>query len=222
VANKQDRKGRSKGGPAYVQLYHWIRKTDAWHSLNVYARCLYVEIRGRYNGSNNGDIPMSFRDAQELLGCSNKPLPEAFRQLQDRGFIVPVQKGAFTWKVRFHGSGRATTWRLTELPADYPERCLTPTYDFKTWKPDPENKTRHAESIPIARPKRTMNDVIARPKRTNGTPRAYHNGHSGDPHGTPRAGTSNIPSTPLPVGDITRALLKSKIVAGAKDTGGSS
>jgi hypothetical protein len=215
MANRQDRKGRSKGGPAFVQLFHWIRKTDAWRSLSPFARLLYIEIRARYSGSNNGDIPMSYREAEELLNCSNKPIPTAFRELQDRGFIVPVQKGAFSWKVRFQGAGRATTWRLTELPADYPERSLSPSYDFKAWKPDPENKTRHAKSGPDARQKRAISDDMARQKRANGTLKAGHNGQNAVQHGTPKAGTIRSTIFPAPIGDVSRALLKSKIIVNA-------
>lgn len=132
---KHNSKGRSKGGPPYVQLYHWIRKTDAWRSLAPYSRLLYVEIRGRYNGSNNGDISYSYRQAEEDLCCSNKPIPIAFRELQERGFIKPVSKGAFSWKARFDGKGRATTWLLTELPQDYPQQSLIASYDFKARNP---------------------------------------------------------------------------------------
>lgn len=214
--SKSDRKGRRMGGPAFVQLFHWIRQTDAWRSLSPFARLLYIEIRARYSGSNNGDISMSYREAEELLNCSNKPIPSAFRELQERGFIVAVHKGAFSWKVRFDGKGRATTWRLTELPSDYPERSLTPSYEFKAWKPDPENKTRHAKSGPDARQKRAIDADMARQKRANDTPKAGHNRHSGRVDGTPKAGTIISTISPTPVGDLTRALLNSKIVAGAR------
>jgi hypothetical protein len=213
MGNKQDRKGRSKGGLPFVQLYHWLRKTPAWLSLSPYAKLLYIEMRAKYNGTNNGDISMSYREAEELVGCSNKPIPGAFRELQDRGFIIPVQKGAFTWKVRFQGSGRATTWRLTELSQDIPERAIA-TLDFKKWQPS-ENKTRHAESGPYARPGRAISDAMTRPKRANGTPRAGHIDENAVQHGTPRAGTSISTISPTPIGDVSRALLKSKIVINA-------
>ena len=126
VGKDRHRQNAAKGLP-YVQLYHWLRATPAWRSLGPYARCLYVEMRGRYNGSNNGNIVMSYREAQELLGCSNKPIPGAFLELQDRGFVKPNKKGSFSWKMRFNGAGRATTWILTELRQDFPETVLTPS-----------------------------------------------------------------------------------------------
>jgi len=211
MANKQDRRGRSKGGPSYVMLYNWLQDTPAWRSMGPYSKCLYIEIRRRYNGTNNGAISFSYREAEELLGCSNKPVPGAFRELQERGFIVPVQKGAFSWKVRFQGVGRATTWRLGELPQDIPipEQA---THDFKNWQP--KNKTRHAESGPKARPKRAISEGMARHKRANDTPRAGHSSTLQHVDGTPRAGTYISTISPTPVGDVTRALLNSRIVKG--------
>jgi hypothetical protein len=222
MANKQNRKGRSKGGPAFVQLYHWIRQTDAWRSLSPWTRLLYIEIRARYTGGNNGDIPMSYREAAEILGCSNGPIIVAFRELQDRGFLVPVQKGSFTWKVRFQGSGRATTWRLTELPADHPERSLTPSYEFKAWKPDPENKTRRENLTPKASKSHAINSGMASKSHASGVKISRHSEAIDDADGVKISRTIRSTISPTPVGDITRALLRSKIVVGAKDTGGSS
>ncbi len=204
-----------------MQLYHWVRKTEAWRSLSPYARLLYVEIRAKYNGTNNGDISMSYREAQELLGCSNKPVPVAFAELQDRGFIVAIQKGTFNWKTRFGGAGRATTWRMTELPADYPERGLGASYEFKTWTP-PENKTRHAKSVRDARQKRAIPADMARKKRAYGTPKAGHFAKNAVQHGTLKAGTSISTISPTPIGDVSRALLDTALVKRALAEGGRS
>jgi hypothetical protein len=166
MSRTHNNRERAKGGLPFVPLHHWFRKTDAWRSLGPYAKLLYIEMKARYDGSNNGFISYSYRQAEEDLGCSNKPVPGAFAELQKRGFIVAVQKGLFSWKVRFGEGGRATTWRLTELPQDYPERSLKPTHDFKNWvAPQHENKTRHAKSEPDAPLKRAISEPMARPKR---------------------------------------------------------
>ncbi|KQZ29149.1 hypothetical protein ASD50_18330 [Mesorhizobium sp. Root552] len=212
MANKQDKKGRSRGGPAFVQLFHWVRQTDAWRSLSPWTRLLYIEIRARYAGSNNGDIPMSYREAAEILGCSNGPVIAAFRELQDRGFIVLVHKGSFNWKVRFHGVGRATTWRLTELPADYPERSLTPSYEFKAWKPASKNKTRRENLTPKASESHAINSGMASESHANGVKISRHFGGDGLGDGVKISCTSISTISPQPLGDISRALLNSRIV----------
>lgn len=188
---KHDSRGRGSGSP-YIQLHRWFLDCDAWRSLNVYARCLYVEIKRRYNGKNNGAISMSYREAQELVGCSNKPIPAAFRDLIEKGFIKQERRGSFK------GTPFATTWILTELPQDEPERSLVPSKEFMSWKPDgrpAKKKTPHAESVHATRLERTANLTTARLERAVSTPRAYSEGPFSTIPCTPRAGTINIPYT---------------------------
>lgn len=137
MANKQDRRGRSTGEPAHVRLYKWFLKTEAWQACSVYERSLYVALKERYNGTNNGAIPMSYREAEIALGCSNKPIPAAFRGLEQKGFIRKQTLGSFHWKTLPTGEKgkRATEWILTEYPIDEPVRSvMPPTKDFMKWR----------------------------------------------------------------------------------------
>ena len=55
---------RSKDKAArHIRLYHWLLRSEAWQSLSANARAIYIEMATRYNGSNNGQIPFSVRDA---------------------------------------------------------------------------------------------------------------------------------------------------------------
>jgi hypothetical protein len=157
---------------------------------------------------------MSYREAAELLGCSNRPVIVGFRDLQDRGFIVAVLKGAFTWKVRFQGAGRATTWRLTELPADLPERSLTPSYEFKNWQPPTsgKSKTRREKSRPYVCKKHAIPDCMVCKKHAIGVKDSRHQGPFGDVDGVQKARTSISTISPTPLGDVSRALLDSRLV----------
>ncbi|GEM_PF-946010 len=206
---KHDNRGRSNVSP-YVQLHRWFLDSAAWRSLNVYARCLYIEIKRRYNGKNNGAISMSYREAQELVGCSNKPIPAAFRDLIEKGFIKQERRGSFK------GTPFATTWILTELPQDEPERSLVPSKEFMSWKPNSspaKKKSPHAESVHAARLERTANGSSARLERAVSTPRAYSEVPFSAIPCTPRAGTINIPYTgsesglePIPTASLIRSL----------------
>jgi hypothetical protein len=98
----------------YLSLRHWLLQSQAWRSLPGNARALYVELAARYNGSNNGRIPYSIRQAIQALHISGHTASRMLRLLQDRGFIVCTKKGAFSMKrVR-----DASEWRLTEHPDD--------------------------------------------------------------------------------------------------------
>lgn len=193
---KHDAKGRSKGGPGYLQLHRWMLDSAAWASLSVYSRCLYVELKRRFYGNNNGGISMSHREAQTLLGCSNRPVMAAFAELQAKGFIKAEQKGAFK------GVPMATTWTLTELPQDVPVKTLSATKDFMQWKPV-ENlpngkKTRCAESIPTVCAKHTVNDESVCAEHTVSVPKAYGKGHEQPSPSVLRAYTYSSTTSPSP------------------------
>lgn len=188
---KHEGRGRSNGSP-YVQLHRWFLDCEAWRSLSVYARCLYLEIKRRYNGKNNGAISMSHREAQELVGCSNKPITAAFRELTSKGFIKQVRRGSFK------GTPFATTWALTELQQDEPQRSLIPSKEFMSWKPEKasaKKKTPYAESVHAARPEHTANGTAVRLEHTVSTPRAYSESPFSTLPCTLRACTINIPYT---------------------------
>jgi hypothetical protein len=96
----------------HVRLYHYFMKTEAWQSLGALERAIYVEIASRYagDGSNNGRIGYSVREAAATFKVGKSSAARALVILQDRGFIVVRQKGAFSLKVR-----HSTEWRLTEF-----------------------------------------------------------------------------------------------------------
>ncbi len=146
---KDRSRGISQGH--FFQIYEWFMKTAAWQHATVYERALYLELKRRYNGGNNGNISLSHREAMALVKCSNTPIENAFKGLISKGFIQAQQKGSFGWKTNSEsaGYGRATRWLLTELPQDIPLRVASVgTKDFMKWKPNDEKST--------ARPDRTI------------------------------------------------------------------
>ncbi|AVA21588.1 hypothetical protein [Rhizobium sp. NXC24] len=160
---KSKAKNRKPKGERFFQMHQWLLDSAAWRATNVYERCLYMELKQRYNGQNNGDIPLSHREAEALLNCSNKPIASAFIGLMEKGFIRVSQAGSFHWKENKEPGGRATRWILTEYPVDLPLRSLSPTRDFMSWKPVSEKNSRYAESIPMVRPWHTMpTDMVGR------------------------------------------------------------
>lgn len=113
--SRTNKTGRNKGESRHVRVYHWLMQTVAWRSLDATARAIYIEIAARYGGpgSNNGRIPYSVREAAESLRIGKTTAARALERLQRRSFIIPMKKGAFSWKLR-----HSTEWRLTEFPCD--------------------------------------------------------------------------------------------------------
>lgn len=162
MAKGHNLKGRSTNPDGkYTLLYEWFMKSPAWRSLDVYACRVYFELRRRYNGKNNGGITASVRELAKAINCSNRPIIRALQELQERGFIIAVQKGSFNWKTRIDSSekNRATVWLLTEIPQDEPERSLTARKDFMKWRPK-QNDLKEKKADVSVHPNRCASATI--------------------------------------------------------------
>ncbi len=121
---KADATGRSGGDSKHVRLHRWLLKSAAWRSLSLAARCLLIELYDLFNGENNGEIFLSVRQAALRIDTGKDRAHAAFRELADRGFIRPHQRGSFNYKAR-----HATQWVLTEFSF----AGQLPTKDFMRW-----------------------------------------------------------------------------------------
>jgi len=135
-----NKKGRSKSGPRFVQLFHYVMDTPAWRSLSPNERCVLLEIARRYDGSNNGRLGLGVREAADLCNINKDTASRAFHALHERGLIECAQAGHFDFKQR-----HAAEWRLTWCRCD--RTGASPSKAFVTWSPPaaqsaPKSKTR--------------------------------------------------------------------------------
>jgi len=116
----------------FVRLEHTLLHSPAYRSLSPLARTLLIELVSLHNGSNNGEIYFSQRDAAAAAGVADVgSAGRGLKELLDRGFIAVTRPGAFTVKER-----HATVFRLTfELCQGRP-----PTNDWRGYKFEPEGK----------------------------------------------------------------------------------
>lgn len=127
---RADATGRSVGDSQHVRLYRWELESAAYKSLSLGARALLVELRALCNGSNNGSLFLSVREAAQRLNSSKSFAADRFQELHDKGFIRPKTRGGFNVKCLV-GEGRATSWVLTNEPF----ANALPTKDFMRWRP---------------------------------------------------------------------------------------
>jgi DNA-binding transcriptional regulator YhcF (GntR family) len=188
MGRSADNTGRSSKDARHVRLHHWVMQTPAWKSLSGEQRAIYIEIAARYRGtgSNNGSIPYSVREAADSLHIGKSTAARHFEVLQDRGFIIAVRRGGFSYKQR-----HATEWRLTEFPCDVTHEL--PSKEFARWTsetqntvPPPTSKVLVAE--PIGTHSGTDPSRIAADGPTTGTVGPI----SADPRYLQRA-TSSLP-----------------------------
>ncbi len=124
---------KRSNAPRFVQLYHWEMDCPAYRALSCYGRALLLELRKRYDSTNNGKITMAVREAAALLGCHRNTAAKLFQELANKGWIRATQKGSFGCKIKL-----ATTWRITNQPIGL--GLDTPaTKEYARWKPEDEN-----------------------------------------------------------------------------------
>jgi hypothetical protein len=99
------RRGRRTSGPPFIQLFRFIKRSQAWHDLSLPARCALIELIDRYNGINNGMIGLGVRTLADELRCSQATATRALRELDDSRLASATTPGFWRGK-------RATEWRL--------------------------------------------------------------------------------------------------------------
>ncbi|WGI22401.1 hypothetical protein [Amylibacter sp. IMCC11727] len=122
MAYKTGKRGK---GSRHVRLEEWFQSSKAWSSMKPGPRALYIELKRRFNGGNNGDIFLSHRDAAKALNIGRDTVAGYYAELENRGFIN---------KTRGHclgpaGVGQSSTYALTESAVG----LKAATKDFLQW-----------------------------------------------------------------------------------------
>jgi predicted transcriptional regulator len=123
-----DATGRSKRGGQFVPIPYDMAASIAWLSLSGTAVKVYVELRRRYNGGNNGNLSLSLDEAARLLHLGKATIARAFAELVAKGFIVMTARG------RWYGR-HATTYAVTDRPMGR----NPPTNAWRAWRPSQKN-----------------------------------------------------------------------------------
>lgn len=105
-------KSNKRGTGSHVQLLEWLQASLAWRSLKPGPRALYIELKRRFNGYNNGAIILSHRDAAKALNVHRNTVGDYFRELEERG-LIHATRGSCLGPA---GIGEAAHWALDELP----------------------------------------------------------------------------------------------------------
>ena len=107
-------KTHKKGTPQFVMLYNWMIDSEAWLDLKAQPRALYLLIKRRFNGNNNGEIYLSHRDAAQLLNMHRNSIGRYFDVLIEHGFLKQTSRP----HLGPSGVGQSSKWELTELPVN--------------------------------------------------------------------------------------------------------
>ncbi len=135
--------------PPFVPMFQYAFKTEAWRALTPVERCVYLEIKRRYKGDNNGSIGVSARELAAEIGVSKNTANKAVHSLVDKGFVIVEALSGFNRKDR-----TSQEYRLTEYPNDLPGKPREATKEFMRWrKPENQNTvTSRAATVSVALP----------------------------------------------------------------------
>jgi len=115
VKPKKRRRRRRKGSLAHVGIQRSSLFSPEWKHLSGAAKIFYVHLKSRYNGSNNGEIKLSYRDMNGVKGCSNdRTIAAAIRELEKKGWITITSYGGLSrilnvYKLTFEYEGYASS-----------------------------------------------------------------------------------------------------------------
>lgn len=146
---KRNKRG---SGKKFVQIDDWLMQSVAWQEMKPGPRMLYIELKRRFNGGNNGRIFLSHRDAATALKVGRDTVSGYFGVLIKHGFIA-ITRGHCLGPA---GIGQSSHYRLTEMPHE----GAPATKEFMTWTPNkeqkPRKKTQHSMVGKTATPSRKI------------------------------------------------------------------
>lgn len=132
------KKGIIESTEQFVKLTYPLIESEAWRWLRPMSKAVYIELKRRYNGLNNGKISLSLSEAAHILKASKSSISRALKQLETHGFIKLIKKGYFTGRM-------ASEYALTDEQLDgYP-----PTREWKQWQPNKPHRRRQIRVIGI-------------------------------------------------------------------------
>ena len=132
------KKGVIETKERFVKLTYSLIESEAWKWLRPISKAIYIELKRRYNGLNNGRISLSLSEAAHILKASKSSVSTALKQLETHGFIKLIKKGYFTGRV-------ASEYALTDEQLDgYP-----PTREWRRWQPTKPHRRRQIRAVGI-------------------------------------------------------------------------
>jgi hypothetical protein len=117
---------------AHARIYDEIVKSSAWQALGFSSRALYVELRTKLKGTNNGNIEATHANLKRAGFKSSSTLAKALRELEVVGLIEKTRQGGIA-----NGGKVCNLYRFTDKPTfDFPAkgiRAEKATHEWRQW-----------------------------------------------------------------------------------------
>lgn len=84
--------GRKRRGPPFAKVYRErLVKSPAWRELTNTEFRLYVYLKAKHNGYNNGEITLKYSEIEDIM--SRKTISKVLKGLIEKGWIKKTQLG---------------------------------------------------------------------------------------------------------------------------------
>jgi len=98
----------------FVMMRHSVFDTPEYALLSSIERDILWLLIRRFDGFNNGNIPLGVREVERWCKCSRTTACQAFKNLQTANFISLTYRGHLVPEI---GRPNATSrWRVNHLP----------------------------------------------------------------------------------------------------------
>jgi len=84
-------KRRGRKGPPFVMLEHCTLDSQEWQDLSHSEMLVYIYIKRNYNGSNNGEVPLTYSKLKKVFAPAT--LSSALKGLEAKGWIEKTRHG---------------------------------------------------------------------------------------------------------------------------------
>jgi hypothetical protein len=120
-----------RGG--HIRLYWELVDSNAWRALTHADVRIYLALRRKLLGSNNGDINATLKGLKHAGITSSSSLSNALHRLEALGFIGKTRQGGIA-----HGGKLCSLYRFTDVETkEFPKqgvRAIGPTNEWKNFK----------------------------------------------------------------------------------------
>ena len=120
-----------RGG--HIRLYWELVDSNAWRALTHADVRIYLALRRKLLGSNNGNINATLKELKHAGINSSSTLSNALHRLEALGFIEKTRQGGIA-----HGGKLCSLYRFTDVETkEFPKlgvKAMRPTNEWKNFK----------------------------------------------------------------------------------------
>jgi hypothetical protein len=92
----------------FIMVPRKILKLEEWKSLSPSSKILYIHLKAKYNGANNGSIYLHYSELKGIKGLSShSTISKAFKELLNKEWIKKTKHGGlYRFSNEYELSGR--------------------------------------------------------------------------------------------------------------------